>query len=357
MSYTRNYSETVYKTVSKTVYYDYPASENGGSSSVYVEIEAAIPVDVNIHVDTNPFDRSVEHCGNNVNLLTGAVVATEAAEIISIEKNSKKVADTIVGGFFSYIRSEISQQISELTLNIEAQLMHLKELAQSCLDKKKQMEGDYFRISSRYVKIFDDLNNEISNRIFELDKPAFLFKKETDNQKIRTSDNDMVNTVAIFGLESSFLQSQIRTSVAKKRALDTLRTAKLFLWQQNNLNTTIQQSMLNESVSGSIFTPVCFVETNTADKQISRSIYAAEYLSVLNNKNNKTELIEKFTSNKITLDKLPPDEQKKISLYFNEELNIKSIANDQHAVRVREMIQKLASTNSNQSKSFITALK
>ena len=190
MSYSRSYSETVYKVVSDTVSYDYPASEKGGRGSVYVEIEAQIPVDVNIFVDTSSFDRSVEHCGNNVDLLTGAVVATEVAEIASIKENSERVADTIIGGFFSYIRSEISQQIAELTQNIDAQLMHLKELMQSCRSKKNQMEGDFNRISGRYVKIFEDLNNELSNRIFELDKPTFVFKKETDNQKIRTSDNE-----------------------------------------------------------------------------------------------------------------------------------------------------------------------
>jgi len=179
MSYTRRYSETVSKTVSVS----YPSSQEGGSTSVTVDI----PVDVNIHVDTSPFDRSVENCGENVNILTAAVVATESAEIASREFNSRKVANTILGGFFSYIRSEISQQVAELSQNIDADFMHLKELAKSCLAKKKQMEGDYNRISSRYVKIFGDLNNELTNRIYELDKPAFVFKKETDHQKIRYS--------------------------------------------------------------------------------------------------------------------------------------------------------------------------
>jgi hypothetical protein len=346
MSYTRSYSETVYKVVSDTVRYDYPASENGGSGSVYVEIEAAIPVDVNIYVDTNPFDNSVEHCGNNVNLLTAAVVATESAEIVSKEINSQKVANTIIGGFFSYIRSEISQQIAELSLNVDAQTMHLKELMQSCIAKSKQMEGDFNRIASRYVKIFDDLNNELSNRIFELDKPAFLFKKETDNQKIRTSDNDLVNTVAIFGKESSDIQSRISSSIAKKRAFDTINKSKLFLWQQKKLNTTIQQSMINENIACSIYLPVCFIETNNISNQINKSVFSTHFLSVLNEKSQKNELIEKFSSNKLSWGKLNQLDLKNISLYFNTELNNKSIANDPHSLRVREMIQKIATINS-----------
>jgi hypothetical protein len=208
------------------------------------------------------------------------------------------------------------------------------------------MEGDYHRISGRYVKVFEDLNKELSNRIFELDKPAFVFKKETDNQKIRTSDNDMVSTVAIFGSDSSDLQSKIGASIAKKRALDTLNKAKMFLWQQKKLNTTIQQSMLNESKSGSIFAPVCFLETNNKDHQIDKNVFTTDYLSMLNEKNKKNELIEQFSSTAVSWGVLPSDDQKNIGLYFNTELNSKSFANDLHSVRVREMIQKIAKLGS-----------
>lgn len=342
MSYTRNYRETITVSGSKTVSVSYPASQNGGSTSATVHYTEEVPVSVNIHVDTNPFDKSVNHVNGNVDLLTGAVVATEAAEIASKATNAIKVGDTIVNGFFSYIRSEISQQIAELSQNIDAHLMHLKELAQSCLSKKKQMEGDYVRISGRYVKIFGDLNNELSNRIFELDKPAFVFKKETDNQKIRTSSNDLVNTVTICGIESSDLQSKIGASIAKKRALDTLNKAKVFLWQQKKLNSIIQQSMLNESVPCSIYAPCCYVETNNANNQIEKNIYSTDFLSVLKEKSKKNEIVEQFSSNSIAWSKPSQDAQKNISLYFNTELNNSSTANDQHSLRVREMIQKIA---------------
>lgn len=346
MSYTRSYRETVYQRVSETVHYNYPASENGGSDSVYVELEAEIPVEIDIYVDTEPFDRSVENCSSHVDLLTGAVVATETAEIASRTRTSKKVASTIVGGFFSYIRSEISQQISELTQSTDAHLMHLKELMQTCISKQKQMESDYIRISSRYVKIFDDLNGELSNRIYELDKPAFVFKKETDGQKIRTSDNDLVNTVAIFGSESSDLQTKIGASITKKRALDTLNKAKMFLWQQKKLNNMIQQSMHNESKAGSIYTPVCFVENNNANNQIDKKVHYTSYFSVLDDKNVKNSLVEHFSSKTIKWGKLATSDAKNISLYFNNELNANSSDNDQHAIRVREMIQKIANLSS-----------
>jgi len=352
MSYTRDYHETVSKTVSKTVEVSYPASEHGGSKSVTVSILAEIPVDVNIHVDTDPFDRSVEHCGENVNLLTTAVVATETAEVISIEKNSTKVADTIVGGFFSYIRSEISQQIAELAQNVEAQLMHLKELANSCLAKKKQMEGDFNRIASRYMKIFDDLNSELSNRIFEMDKSTFDFRQDTDNHKFRISDNDLVSTVAIFGKESGNLQSKIGASIAKKRALDSINKSKMFLWQQKKLNTTVQQCMLNESISRSIYVPACLFETRGEGNAIDRSVFLTDYLPVMQDETNKNELIECFLSDSITWGDIVSEDNENLRLYFNSEFNSIGVQSDQHSIRVMKMIQNIAITSSIKTISF-----
>lgn len=346
MSYTRNYRETITVSGSKTVNVSYPASQNGGNTSATVHYTEEVPVSVNIHVDTHSFDMSVNHVNGKVDILTGAIIATEAAEIASKSANATKVGNTIVNGFFNYIRSEISQQMAELSQNVDAHLMHLRELAQTCLSKKEQMEGDFVRISGRYVKIFEDLNNELSNRIFELDKPAFIFKRETDNQKLRTSSNDLVNTVAIGGIESSDLFSKISTSIAKKRALDTLNRANVFLWKQKKLNSIIQQSMLNESVQGSIYAPYCYVETNNANNIIDKNIYFSDFLSMFKDDKNKNEIAEHFSSHAISWNKISQEAQKKIDLYFNAELNNKLSINDIHSIRVREMIQKIAQISS-----------
>jgi len=346
MSYSRKYSETITVRGSKTVTVSYPKSESGGSKSVTVDYVENVPVDVNIHVDTDPFDNSVENCNTNVNLLTGAVVATEAAQILSIDKNSKKVASTIISGFFGYIRSEISQQVAELSQNIDAQFMHLKELAQSCLGKKKQMEGDFNRISSRYIKIFDDLNNELSNRVHELDKPTFVFKKETDAQNKRTSENDLVNTAAILGGECGNLQAKISTSIAKKRALDTLNQAKVFLWQQKKLNNTIQKCMLNENADSRKFSPVCFIETNSEKNQICKNLFTPTFLTALNENTKKSEIMERFSETTNSWSVIPKEYNDNLNLYFNSELNKAYSSADQHAVRVKEMIQKIANLGS-----------
>jgi hypothetical protein len=319
-----------------TVSYSYPASQNGGSGSRTVTVD--IPVDVNILVDTTPFDRSVNNCNGNVNLLTGAVVATEAAQIASIDKNSQKVAGTIVHGFFGYIRSEISQQVMELSQKIDSHLLHLRELAKSCIAKQTQMEADYHRISERYIKVFDDLNRELENRIYTLNQPAFTFKSNT--HAAPANDTALVSTVAVFGAESGELQAKISASFAKKRALDTIGRVNMFLWKQKQMQSTINQNMLKENVATTRYSPVCYIETKEEKARIDKKIYSSGFLSEIDS----NKLIDKFVEQSW---KTPAQPQKEdLRQHFNSEVNRKYTSDNQHEERVRNMIIRLFNVGS-----------
>lgn len=123
MSYTRNFTKKIDVHYSCDV--DYPASEHGGTTT-YHGIATEI-VSIEVTVDTNPFDQSVISCNNMVNTLTSSVAATEAAQIVSINKNAEKVGNTIINGFFNTIRLEIDQQIVQLNNHIKSTLLHLRE--------------------------------------------------------------------------------------------------------------------------------------------------------------------------------------------------------------------------------------
>jgi hypothetical protein len=329
MSYTKKFHERI------SIYY----SDRGTGScscgkSVSCSCSGYVHEDIytNIEVDTNPFDHSVENCNASVKTLTGAVVATEAAQLVSIDKNSRKVAGTIIDGFFGYIRSEISQQVMELSQKIDAHLLHLRELAKNCVAKQKQMETDYNRISSRYLKIFSDLNKELENRIFELNKPAFVFKSDNDKHAIRTTGNDLVSTILVSGLEGGELQAKISASVAKKRALDTINQAHIFLWKQKKLQSTINQSMLNESVTATRFSPVYFIETNGEKSQIVKNVYQAGFLP----QTNSGELINKLQSQ--TWVAATKEQKDNIQRYFNSEVSNAYTSTNKHDERVKEML-------------------
>jgi hypothetical protein len=294
-----------------------------------------IPVDVNINVDTNPFDRSVSKCNSDVNMLTGAVVATEAAQIASIDSNAQKVGKTIVEGFFKTIRSEISQQIMELSTRLDATLIHLHELGKRCVEKQKQMEGDYNRIAARYVNLFNDLNNELKNRIFALDEPAFNFKEGGDQHSLRALCGDLASTVSVSGCESGELQTRISVSVAKKRALDTIGKANAFLLKQKKLNDTINQSMLKESVAAVQYLPVCFIETQNEKSQIDKHVYQPDFLSRMQ----ASAIVSDFQNQKGK--SFSAESKTQIGRYFNAEVNQKYTSTDKHTDRVRETIVKM----------------
>ena len=340
MSYRRSYSERIGVSYSGSVSYSYPPSEGGGSGSAHYSGTVYENVNVNILVDTDVFDNSVANCNSNVNVLTGAVVATETAQVVSINKNAQKVSGTIVKGFFDYIRSEISQQIMELAQKIDAHLLHLREMAKKCKEKQAEMERDYNHTSSRYIKIFNDLNREMENRIFELNKPAFVFKRNIDEHSERYSGNDLVSTVTVFGKEGSEMQAKISASVCKNRAFNTINKANIFLRKQKKLQTTINSSMLSDNRSAEWFSPVCFIETYEDKSQINKNVYSVDFLS----NTNKSEMVEKF--NLQNWSNISKEQKENIQRYFNVELSGAYTSNNKHDERVKNMIVEISNISS-----------
>lgn len=336
MSYRRSFSRRVSVPYSGSVSYHYPASQSGGSGTAHYSGTAYEDVTVNVYVDTEPFDESVGNTNDKVNLLTGAVVATEAAEIAAIELGSKKIAKSIVSGFFGLIRSDISQQVMELTKSIESTLLHLKELGKRCTDKQRQMEVDYNRLANNYMKIFGDLNSELEHRIRELDKPAFVFRKDCVEQTDRMVSNDSISTVTVSASEESALRAQIQASFVKKRAMDTIATANRYLLKQKATADTIDMSMLDSHAEGDRFVPVCYVETVSENNLRNRSVYQPQDHAV----SESQHLIEMLKNASFGM-----GNEEAVARFFNQEVASCFNTSGEHENRVRDMVLKLFSDN------------
>lgn len=321
MSYSRQYHEVVHG--SKTV--SYPASQNGGSTTVSI----SIPVTVNIHVDTNPFDNSVRDTENHLTLLTGAVVATESAAVLAKRRNAKKVGQTIVSGFFSYVQSEISQQISEITQQTEALLMHIKGMSETCLAKKDQMMADYKRITGRYLKTFTDLNRELTTRVHQLDQHAFLFKELTEELHRREKGSGTISTIMVFNAEQSDVQVKLSSALAKKRAATAMQKISKFLSQQKKADNAIRHCMQDGSQAKSLYVPVCLSETVSSAGVSDQQVHVPQIM---------TESIGKAVSGQLAhWSALKKDNLQQLHFYFNKELNQRAPGE-----RVRKMIQQIA---------------
>lgn len=301
-------------------------------------------VQVNINVETTPFDKSITDCNNTVKNLTDSVVLTQTAQISSINNNSKKVASKIIDGFFQTIHSEISQQIAELSSILDSHLAYLNSIAKRCVEKQVQMKNDYQRIANRYLKIFGDLDKELSNRIYELDKSAFIFKQQSETHEERTITGNSASTVAVFGAEGGRLQAELSASIAKKCTLDTIGKANIFLLKQKRLNEKIAQTILDESVTAVKYSPICFIETQNEKNQIDKNLYQADSLP----KMQLNEMITNFQTK--TWEIVSQDTSEKIERYFNAEISNRYSAGDVHTNRVRDNVIKLL--NFNQLKSI-----
>ena len=331
MGYRRSFTKRIAVHYSGSV--SYPASQNGGSVSY--SGTAYEDVTVNIDVATEPFEHSVARCNNHVGTLTGAVVATEAAQIASIRENARKVGQTIIDGFFKTVRSEISQQISELSSRINATLVHLQELAKRCVDKQRQMEVDYNRISTRYLKIFDELNSELKNRIFELDRPAFVFKADSDESAARFVEGPLVGTAIVSGSEESSLQALISTSRSKKQAQDTIHEIDRFLTKQKRLDQLLHRCILPENRESAVYIPICYLETSGEKGVIDRHLYQAEYLPTVPLARLENSLSAASWS------EVPQSRAESIRNYFNREVSGHYASTNPHETRVRECITRL----------------
>ncbi len=253
MSYRRSY--TGYVHYSGTV--SSPASENGGS----VSYSGSEPVYITIDVDTNAFDASVGHCNNAVNALTGAVVATEAAQVESKRQASKQIASTIVKGFFDYVGADLSQKIKELSSKCESLFIALMGHKDNCLSKSKQMQDDYNRISKRYSKIFEDLDKETVSRIEVLDKPTFQFAESAQKLVDRNSNTELLGISTISANENIKLETVLSCSHVKQQASVLLDKANCYLQGTYRLANSVRNMLDDSQAENDILLPVMFVES------------------------------------------------------------------------------------------------
>jgi len=253
MSYSKSYSTVVS--------IPYSGSVSNGQVTLHYSGTAEETVHVNITVDTDDFDRSVDHCGKHVNALTASVAATGTAQSESVRVNFGKISKAIVSGFFKTVRSELGQQIAQLKSNVDSTLLHLNQMAKRCTDKHKQMEADYHRISDRYSKVFADLNKELELRVFELDKASFRLQETITACANRALSSSLAGEVAVSSGENARVQAMLLASVAKDRANHAISLANDFLRTSQQNRNLVNRSLHSSDEERHFYVPVCLAES------------------------------------------------------------------------------------------------
>lgn len=340
MSYSKTYNGEVHYSGSVSV--SYPASEHGGSTTAHYS--GSVPVSINLLVDTDPFDDSVNDCSSSVRHLNGAVVSMNAAQVASIHKSASEVSSHVVNGFFNMIGSELSQNMAAMFAKFKA-VFGLLTTKSSALEKQQLvMQDDYARISDRYNKIFQNLDEELEKRIVALDKNVFEISKRVQGEQLHSETSKKVTQFLLGVNEDEILQQQLLVANAKARVCETMKKLS-----DNVVQETAYAKKMGSVVSEKAcargeqnFIPVIFTESSNLNSDVMDCACFSNFLTNDSEEKISTAVKNYFVSAPAGFSKTNEEETKQIDEAF------KAIAEkefqdlkDEKSIRVYETLKKL----------------
>lgn len=344
MSYSKTYSGSVPYSGSVSYTYHYPASENGGSGSGTVHYSGSVPVSVNLYVDTNPFDNSVNACSSSVNRLNGAVVSMNAAQVASIRKSASEVSSHVINGFFNMISSELSQNMAALLAKFKAVFELLLSKSGTLQKQQVVMQDDYSRISERYNKIFQNLDEELEKRVIALDKNVFEISKHVQGEQLYTETSKKVTQFLLGINEDEIVQQQLLIANAKARVLEAMEGLSANVIQEaaysRKLNSVVSERNCGSGEANYI--PVIFSETsNLYSDSVDYNCYSTQFLE--NSKNEISDAVKNYFVTNIAGNQKPDEkEAKQIDDAFKQisEREFQDLK-DEKSLRVFEVLKQL----------------
>lgn len=216
----------------------------------------------NFTVDTNPMADSIQGVSRHVNGTTAAVVAMQTAVVIAEKNSADNICNNVNLGFYSLIRSQISQKIATHKSKADAKIMELQQQSISLASIKSRMEKDYNMHANRYTRLFDSLNKALKGRIFELDKPTTSFiNKDVLPTANRTKQLSAASS--IIQLESITGGQLISASNTKYNALQNISSMKDFIYSSENQKVLIGSILVNKTIDKpvEIFVPIILNES------------------------------------------------------------------------------------------------
>lgn len=215
-------------------------------------------------IDTQPMAQEINTVSTHIKGTTAAVVGMRAAVIQAEEQAAEHVCDNVNKGFYTLIHSQISQKIAKLQSEVDSHIMKLNQLRKQLLAIKNRMERDYGMISQRYIKLFNGLNKNLEQRVFELDKPTIEFSVKEVNT-ISNRSKLLTATVPVSQVESLSISQKIIASNMKYRGMKVIDSMTKFLSDMNEQKELTDQVLLPIHVDkhdAPILVPIIISESN-----------------------------------------------------------------------------------------------
>ena len=269
MSYTRHYSAVI--SGSQTERYTYPKSESGGSGTVTVHWSE--PVHIAISVETADFDHSVGVLKHNIDGLTLAVSATEAAHIEEKRRSAQAIGESVISGFFTLIRSEITQQMASIKSKVESLVIKMKDLIGASQRVHQSMQQDYSRITSRYSALFEELDRELASRVTNLDRAAHDVLTATSFAQYRSFGGLLWTSSTVLGSETAHSQNTLLSGAIRAKMHSLLSNATGYLASEKTMNAALKD-MLGEGAGDSVvYLPVAYARLDESSGATSDAYF------------------------------------------------------------------------------------
>jgi hypothetical protein len=201
--------------------------------------------DFEFTVDTQPMAREISRVSDRVERTAGAVVAMQIAVVAAQAESTDHVCRNVNRGFYSLIRSQISQKMARLKSDVDSNLMQMAQQRKALFAIQKRMERDYHMIASRYQKLFRGLNTNLRSRIFAIDRPTVELVTK-DVQSLHNRGCNLTATVPVMQLESLTVSQRLLASHIKSRCRDVIESMRRFLNQLYEQNALADRIMLAE---------------------------------------------------------------------------------------------------------------
>ncbi len=216
-----------------------------------------------ISIETSDLAYSLDNVTNRVEETVGAV-SEMGRSVCDMERQSAdRVCHSVNRGFFSLIRSQLSQRKVQVQAAAESQLLTLRHFAQSLRRIKQQMGVDFERITLRYTKLFKTLAESLQSRVYALDRPA---------TEVADSDYNVLNRrVMAFGAPAAVIQEDAVSAATELSAVRCKRDSQKVLEGVKTLidhGTKLSQTMdsivrdVHQDSVRSVFVPVVVCESS-----------------------------------------------------------------------------------------------
>lgn len=217
------------------------------------------------HIGTEQIADKMDELSVEVGKTRAAVGIMETAVIAQEKSSADQICGRLDVGFYNVVMSQIAQRVANESANTRAIALEMMQQQKSLHNLQNRMTGDYNMISSRYAKLFGNLNQELKNRITSLDKPVIDYCMHFVKQ-LQNRIYSLVSGVPVLQSESLSAMQAIAGARLKRNAQDLIDAMAVYMKNEQRHSDMQKQLDCGKGQEGTYYVPFIIDEVNTDNR-------------------------------------------------------------------------------------------